>query len=202
MDHHRSRRHELHHQQKENTMSLEAIDKAIEANRATALRISGDARTRIKGINEDPRLTDLAKREQIAQITDETKPKLAELAAKEEQIVDEHVRYLQRQVYGTAGTSPEAVIMFRDAQERADKIEDQRPAMNAMQRALLNKDDGMAQALLGRAFDQGWGDVINAYATENPALRTYLTDLNDLLAFKNNVGAQMTGAWNYQLATL
>lgn len=183
-------------------MSLEDLDKKIEANRAAALRISRDARDQMKAVRDDPRRTDLAKQELIPQIVEEAKPRLAELAAREQQMVDEHQRFLQRQIYGTAGSSPEAVISFRDAQERADRIEEPRPALISMQRALLNKDDGMAQALLGRAFDQGWGDVINAYATENPALRTYLTDLNDLLAFKNNVGAQMTGAWNYQLATL
>ncbi|MEV7768315.1 hypothetical protein [Microbacterium sp. NPDC086615] len=177
---------------------MKALDDKIEANRADALRISSSGRARIKAVQEDPRLTDLAKREQAAHITDEVRPQLADLAAREQQMVNDHVRFLQRQIYGTAGTSPEAVITFRDAQERADKIEEQRPALTAMQRALVNKDDGMARALLGRAFDQGWAEVVAAYSAENPALETYITDLRDLLNFKNNLGAQLTGSWNYQ----
>lgn len=183
-------------------MSLQAIDDKIEANRASALRVSGDARARIKAVQEDPRLSDLAKRDEITHITDVTKKQLSDLAAREQQIVDDHIRFLQRQIYGTTGSSPEAVITFRDAQERADRIEEQRPALVAMQRALLNKDEGMAQALLGRAFDEGWADVTAAYATEYPAREGYVADLLGLLNFKNNVGAQLMGSFNYQLATL
>ncbi|RWR16793.1 hypothetical protein D8Y23_12795 [Microbacterium enclense] len=178
-------------------MSLQAVDDKIEANRAAALRISGDARARMRATKEDPRLSDLAKREEIARITETTKAQLDDLAAREQQIVDDQIRVLQRQIYGTAGSSPEAVITFRDAQERADRITEQRPALAAMQRALLNQDEGMAQALLGRAFDQGWADVTGAYAAEYPARASYIADLQGLTNFKNNIGAQMMGAFNY-----
>lgn len=179
-------------------MSLDDLDNKIEANRASALRVSGIAQERMKATREDPRLSDMAKQENITQIRSDAQKQLDELSARENQLVADHTRFLQRQIYGTAGTTPDAVITFRDAQERADRIKEPRDALTAMQRALLNQDAGMAQALLGRAIDQGWSDVTSAYAAENPARASYVADLQGLTNFKNNVGAQMMGAWNYQ----
>lgn len=183
-------------------MSLDDLDKKIEANRANALSISGAAQQRMKATRDDPRLTDMAKQENVAHIRSEAQKQLDELSARENQLVSDHARFLQRQIYGTAGTSPDAVISFRDAQERADRIDDPRDALTAMNRALLNQDAGMAQALLGRAIDQGWSDVSSAYAAENPARASYVADLQGLTNFQNNVGAQMMGAWNYQFPGL
>lgn len=179
-------------------MSLQATDGRIEANRAAALRVTGDAREQVKATNNNPMLSELAKRENVSRITDTAKAQLADLAAREQQIVADQIRALQRQIYGTTGSSPDAVITFRDAQERADRITEQRPALAAMERALLNKDAGMAQALLGRAFDQGWSDVVAAYVSENPAQGTNIEDLQGILKFKNSLSAQIMGAFNYQ----
>lgn len=96
------------------------------------------------------------------------------------------VRDLERRVYGTAGTSPDAVITFRDAQERAARLDTIEEARDAMSRAIRSKDNGLGQAILGRALEQGWRSVIDAYSQDNPQIAEAINDLATLTRFQRD----------------
>lgn len=178
-------------------MNLKMIDDRIEANRAEARRLIANHRDFTETIVNDPRLTMFAKKDDQNAGKKELQSKLDALWEREKQLVADGIRDLQRSVYGTAGTTPEAIISFRDAQERADRLTKEEDALPVMSRALINQDAGMADALLARAFDRNWANVIEAYAGEYPIKAQNVSDLNQLSTFQNNLGAQMEAAHFY-----
>ncbi|MEW1706604.1 hypothetical protein AB0230_05100 [Microbacterium sp. NPDC089190] len=178
-------------------MSLKILDDRIEANRAEAHRLKANHRDFTQTVASDPRLTLFAKQDDQNAGKKELQQKLDALWGREKQLVADGIRDLQRRVYGTAGTTPDAVISFRDAQERAGRLAKEEDALPVMTRALVNQDAGMADALLARAFDQNWANVIQAYAAEYPLKAQDVSDLNQLTVFQNNLAGQMEAALIY-----
>lgn len=74
---------------------------------------------------------------------------------------------LQQKLFGLpAGDreNPAAIVAYRDAADRAAKIERAEDAMTALDRALLHQDRGLARAIASHAHDRKWYAVVDAYA--------------------------------------
>lgn len=177
-------------------MSLDALDSQIENNRAQATALIETANRNLDAVKNDPRLTEDARYQDVNQIRTDLRGKLAALQEKEDTIVADKLRSLERTVLGTVGSDPTEVISYRDATERASAVDDLRTGEEMMRRALLSGDTGLAKALLNRAVERGWQTVAEAYSAENPAIGTALDDLMRLKRWKDDPQT-MTGRWIY-----
>jgi len=177
-------------------MSLDILESQIQNNRDLAESVTDQANRELSAVKNDPRLTEDARYQDTAKIRNDLREKLAALRDKEDAIVADKLRSLERTVLGTAGSNPAEVISYRDAAERAASVDDLREAEEMMRRALLSGDSGLAKALLNRAVEKGWSTVADAYSAENPTIGGALNDLMRLKSWKNNPNT-MVGRWIY-----
>lgn len=88
---------------------------------------------------------------------------------------------LQRRMFGQVGTADaQTVIARRDANDRAAKLDDPRIAAEALQRAEMEGDTLMAQAIATQAAQNGWSDVLGSYATDRPGFADAANEFNEL----------------------
>ncbi|MFJ2741872.1 hypothetical protein ACIO3O_19665 [Streptomyces sp. NPDC087440] len=88
---------------------------------------------------------------------------------------------LQRRMFGQAGTADaQTVVARRDANDRAAQLDDPRKAADMLQRAEMEGDTLMAQAVAARAAQCGWGDVLTAYSTDRPGFADAAAEFNEL----------------------
>lgn len=177
-------------------MSLGTIEKKIEALRAQADQMRTNFDRYRREVNASPNLTPEGRAATLDPMRNDLNEAMRSLSAQEKALVASGIQDLQRMVFGTAGTSPDAVISFRDAQERAARL-DGTEAQDAMRRALLGQDDGLAQAILRRAIEEGWRNVVAMYIEEKPTSEPYIKDLTKLLGFKNNATQQFGSTLQY-----
>lgn len=99
---------------------------------------------------------------------------------------------LERRLFGspTPVTGADAVSM-RDANDRASQLTDPGEALSMMQTALMTGDDLLARAIARQAYGMrnsplgalgGWGDVLDAYAEQNPTFASQLRQYSDATA--------------------
>lgn len=93
-------------------------------------------------------------------------------------------------------SDPAAVIGYRDAQDRAGRIENVGEAQQMLRRAQISGDTQLARAILGRAFETGWGDVVDAYVEADPSIANDVDSLINL-----NVGDARAATRAERLAT-
>lgn len=95
---------------------------------------------------------------------------------------------LERRLFGV----PNGVdaISFRDAQDRADRLENVDQAKALLARAHRNGDVALERAVLGKGFEVGWVEVVDAYIECRPAD----TEAIDQLIGLNATEAGTTGA--------
>lgn len=158
-------------------MSLETVNDQINRLRDEADTVKQQARNEEHAVQQAEHLSQVGKDAEIGPIRDAARARLIEMQDREKQIVADEILALERRVYGTVGSSPDAVISFRDAQERAERIESPMDGLRAMQRALTSRDEGLAQAILGRALETGWREVVDEYAANNPGVAKAVSDL-------------------------
>jgi hypothetical protein len=77
------------------------------------------------------------------------------------------------------GADPATVLVYRDACDRAARLESADDAAAMVKRANEMGDDLLARAVAGHAHGQKWRDVTASYA-ESAGLSDYLDDLNAL----------------------
>lgn len=169
-------------------MGLEALDNKIEAIRAEAAQTHQNLQLNIANINGDRTLSQEGKDAQLKSVREHVTFQLKELRAKEDKLVTDKVEELSRRLAGSVGTDPSAVIAFRDAQDRAEALEDAEKAASMMARALQTGDKSLAAALMRRALDANWTGVFQQYAAANPGSADDANDLHTLRAFQTSLG--------------
>lgn len=178
-------------------MSIKETDQRIEAIRAEADRQRSSYIEHRRFIQDSPNLTQAGRDAELGPLEESFRDNMRALREQETGVVAAAVQALQRRVYGTVGTSPDAVIMFRDAQERAGRLEGIDEAQEAMQRAIQSKDAGLGQAILGRALEQGWRSVIELYTSENAAVAEAVNDLATLTRFQTDSTQRLRASMHY-----
>lgn len=111
-----------------------------------------------------------AQQRRVAVLYVQAKDRLAELRQAEDAELAAHRHSIERQLFGLpAGADMTAIISFRNAMDRAERIENPYEASTLIERAYLSGDDVLAAAVLSRSLTAGWPAVADHYADRYPA---------------------------------
>jgi hypothetical protein len=148
--------------------------------------IRSEASDKYQAVRNNPRISDIETRDQIARAWVESIDKLRALEAAHGDTTAGEKQNLERKLYGlTNDTDPSLAISYRDALDRASNTpdNDERPAIALLNRALTSNDTTLARAILAVAFERMHVDVINAYSNAVP---TATEDIEKLWAKLTN----------------
>ena len=136
---------------------------------------------RIEAIRSDPTLSPEGKRNRMAGIYVTTRDTVARLQADEQAATSARRTTLERDLFGLTGfTDASAAISYRDAQDRASGITDERDALRLLNQAELSGDDHLAKAVALRSLQEAWPAVSAAYATARPGVAAKMQELANM----------------------
>ena len=78
-------------------------------------------------------------------------------------------RRLERTLFGVDGKDPTALIVHRDAADRAEATKDPAQASALLTRATRSGDKVLGRAVLRVALDRGWSQAAEEWIKQNPA---------------------------------
>ncbi|GGH44963.1 hypothetical protein [Microbacterium album] len=161
-------------------MSNSTTISQVLALRDEAATIRANLAKTIAQIRADAYASDLAKRERTGEAHREARASIDALRAREEQLLHTRARDLGKRLTGAVGDDPSQLVALRDAQDRADRIEDEREAERLMERATLSGDRTLALALAQRATQKGWVETYESFKREYPKDARTATDLAEI----------------------
>lgn len=167
-------------------MSLDYLNTQVDGYRAEADRVQSHWGKTVKEIDSDASLSAEGKKNEKAQWAESTRTKLKELRGKEEAAIDMKIRDLERQLDSKVGSTASDIIAFRDAQDRAERLDDKEEALRVLSRAIRNDDTTLAHAVFRRGLDANWREVTAMFGNEYPDKKTTVGDLAYLKAAKGN----------------
>lgn len=179
-------------------MALENFIKEIESIRNEARteisRFQND-RTRVQN---DPNLSAQGRYEQVKDGHEYVTTAVAALQKKEEAAIVRQIESTERSLTTRLGSSGTDILAMRDAEERADNLSDRDGAMTALTRAVRSDDRSLAHAIIRRASNEGWGDVVDKAAEAYPSAGEALKDLAALHQFNTGIqeGFARAGAYH------
>lgn len=136
---------------------------------------------RIEAIRSDPTLSPEGKRNRMAGIYATTRDTVARLQADDQAATSARRTTLERDLFGLTGfTDASAAISYRDAQDRASGITDERDALRLLNQAELSGDDHLAKAVALRSLQEAWPAVSAAYATARPGAAAKMQELTNM----------------------
>lgn len=136
---------------------------------------------RIEAIRSDPTLSPEGKRNRMAGIYATTRDTVARLQADDQAATSARRTTLERDLFGLTGfTDASAAISFRDAQDRASGITDERDALRLLNQAELSGDDHLAKAVALRSLQEAWPAASAAYATARPGAAAKMQELTNM----------------------
>ncbi|WJL95881.1 hypothetical protein QSU92_01245 [Microbacterium sp. ET2] len=171
-------------------MSLDALEKQLDEIRDRAEREKNSHWGRIKQIDADAELSDEGKKAQRDRFAESARERLRALRAEEEARVDAKISELERRLDGATGTSSTDVIAFRDAQDRAERLDDADDAKRMLDRALRSNDKSLAFAIFRRALDANWRGLVADFTTAQPQVAGVAQDLEVLYRHRANTMAR------------
>ncbi len=140
----------------------------------------------IDAINNDASLSEHGKKERIDALEADRTAQRRKSIDEEKQIITNKIGELERRLDGFVGWSNENIMAFRDAQDRAENIDDPDKAASVMARAIRTNDRTLAHALYRRAVEHRWDEASRAFATDNPSVAQLVTDVQKLQALHDN----------------
>ncbi|WP_145013438.1 hypothetical protein [Mycobacterium marseillense] len=148
--------------------------------RAHVARIQQSLDAKVADIRVNKSLTEAGKRREIAAVTLEAR-KQAD-AAKAQFATERAQRResLNRAAFGNpANHLTEADrLSMRDAHDRASRLDSEDAAKAMLNRAVLDGDESLAKAIGARAYERGWGAVVNEYGTRYDRL-SFIDELDE-----------------------
>jgi len=175
-------------------MTFEYLKSEISDYRTEAKATQKQAENYRTAVQNDPKLSDEYKREEIQHAGKVFKEKLVNLKDREMVAIQSRKDTLVRDLFGYTTTDPSNIIAYRDAQDRAERLENQAAALTVLTRAQQSGDKSLASAVLLRAFDAGWDQVALAYGENNPGTIDKLHELNAVTAM---AGSDFQRAMDY-----
>ena len=177
-------------------MSLDAFNTKVQALREKADNLSTYYQRTTREIDADPNLSDAGKTAERQAHRDEIKTQLAALRTQEEQLIDQSIAERMMRIESRSGATSSDIIAFRDAQDRADRIEKQDDALPLLDRALRQKDTSLAHAVFRRGLESNWRQVTDRFTQDHPDLSDAVRELRHLVARKENTFERTaTYAW-------
>lgn len=160
--------------------SLVAVATRIKDLRDRANASSRGHSRAVDNINNDESLSDQGKKELIDNLNNKRSDQRKAWIADEKEIITNKITELERRLDGHIGFSSESIMAFRDAQDRAESIDDADKAATVMARAIRTNDRTLAHALYRRAVEQRWDEARQAFANHDPAIAQLAHDVQKL----------------------
>ena len=176
-------------------MSLKHFEAEVEAVRAKAASAQDSIGRERQSIDRDPNLSAEGKKAQLEQMKIVAKSRMDMLRAEETRLASEKRAELERKVFGTVGADPASVINYRDAQDRAEKIETSDDAEKLIKRAISSGDKTLALAVAQVAFERRYQRAYNEFASTNADVAEAASDLMELDDYQTNGGFHKTMAY-------
>ncbi|WP_019969335.1 hypothetical protein [Mycobacterium sp. 141] len=167
-------------------MSLDQIASQIAKLRKQAAGIQEEWSRRLKAVGGDSKLTDEGKRDELDREFAELKKEIVVLREKEKGLVRDKKESLERALFGLVGSDPNKIIAWRDAQDRAARVQDRAGALRVYNSAQISSDDSLAKAILAKAVAYGYREIIDDYARRHPIWREELDDLAGIQAYDSD----------------
>ncbi|WP_052765203.1 hypothetical protein [Mycolicibacterium obuense] len=152
-------------------------------------------RQALDDIRGDASLSELGKQQLIARAWTNTRAELSRLQQLDFDTQVARYNTLERTVFGTAASSTGAdAVSFRDAVDRAAKLENAESAMRLLGTSELSGDTVLARAVLMRAWEAGWNDVVESYACNHATVSDKLAELVALRQSLDGRASKLGGA--------
>jgi hypothetical protein len=180
-------------------MSLDYLDQQLEAVRAKAATVQRNLSSTKREMNNDPSLSQVGKDEAVKALTESSRNLMNSLRQEEDKLAVDKRASLERTVSGSVGIDSASIISYRDAQDRADRLEGHHEAARLMDRALNSGDKSLASAVAQAAISKGWTDVYEPWAAQNPTVAEAANDLAQLNRYFNDMVMVMNRAMAYSL---
>ncbi|QQD76915.1 hypothetical protein I8920_03920 [Curtobacterium sp. YC1] len=161
-------------------MSLDALDAQLDDLREQASRLQKYTQQEKKDIAANVTLSEEGKRHQTEEVVAGARTRANALRDKEVQLVKNHLRSLETQLDAKIGYGATDMIAFRDAQERADRLDDADDAARLMGLAIRSNDRTLAHALFRKSIDKGWNGVTQQFTAEHPEAATTAKEIQIL----------------------
>lgn len=170
-------------------MTIATLNTTIDKIRAEATAAFTAHKRVEENTYSDKNLSNDGKRARINESRINTAATLTALRAREDDAIKAEVRALESSIQVMTGVNSTDVISYRDAQDRADNLDNERAADRMMRRALASRDTTLATAVMRRAVDSGWTDVFEIYKAEHPTIASRVEDLNTITTWDNSMQA-------------
>jgi hypothetical protein len=165
-----------------------------------ALALIGEHNHGIDYIRNNKNLTPEGKTKQIAATYLQYKQQITALEAEDKAARVSKADSLRRSLFGLTGSSDaNATISYRDAQDRVAAIQDEDQALELLDRADLSSDEILTKAIVGRAAEAGWINVVNTWSDKHPYYGSKLQELANLHNEENSIEGVMNHAMSYTL---
>jgi len=163
-------------------MAFEFLRSEIEALRKQADDARRGLEHTLRAIDGDERLTPAAREDDKRNATAQTREICKSLLQQEKQLIATRKDELSRRLDSSTGTTSADVIAFRDAQDRADRIEDRETAERILARAIRSGDTSLSHAIFQKALDSSWDGIVNQFSEAHPDSAQVAQDLSTLNA--------------------
>lgn len=180
-------------------MALDQLNQKIDQIRNSATAAWKEHKDLEKFVNSNRNLSDAGRRAEIDESLTKTRARLRELEQMEMDEIAKAERRASEALNRKGGNSPSDIISFRDAQDRAERVEAPAEAERIMKRAILSDDPILATAIMRRAITQGWDSVYAMYADEHPDVGEHVKDLAQISRYEASM-LSMTDRFVYEIA--
>jgi hypothetical protein len=166
-----------------------------------ALSLIGEHNRIVDSIRGSKDLTPEGKTKQIAAVHIQYKQQITALEAEDKASRVSKADSLRRSLFGLTGSSDaNATISYRDAQDRVAAIQDENQALELLDRADLSNDEILTKAIVGKAAEAGWGNLVSSYTAKHPYYGSKLQELANLHHEENSIEGVMNHAMSYSLS--
>lgn len=164
---------------------------------AQAHELKEQYRAAREGILQDPRLSEAAKAEDTAKLTEGVASKLQDLRAEQARYVESLRRDVERELLGNLPSDANSVMLRRDAAERARKVADEREAVAVLRDAARVGDESLVHAIGYRARQSTWLEALDAYREAAPESADTAMALAEVEAVASDPGLNLASQIAY-----
>lgn len=166
-----------------------------------AIALIGEHNRSVEYIRNNKNLTPEGKRKQIAATYLQYKQQITALEAEDRAARASKADSLRRTLFGLSSSDANATISYRDAQDRVAAIRDENQALELLDRADLSNDEILTKAIIGKAAETGWSNLVNTYTAKHPYYGSKLQELAKIHQDETSIEGVMNHAMSYNLST-
>lgn len=179
-------------------MSLDYMKKQINDLRSKADAVNDDWIRADKETDADEDLSAAGKEAQRQETAEAFRGELRSLKEQERTLIADKRKSLYRSLFGlsvSASDDPIQIVGYRDAQDRAARLEDEIDAQEMLNTAELSGDTVQAAAVLARAVGR-WPAIVRRYTDEHPGSAEELRDLSEIAQYDSFTAAMAYASYS------